>query len=140
MGLKRIPVTEGLFTDSADEPRLLGSRCTNCSIPYFPKSAVCHNPDCGNSTIEDASFGPTGKIWSCARQDYEPPAPVQYDKPFEPYAMAVVDLDDGLRVLGRIATDDPHSVAPDMNVKLVVEPLAHDEEANELVSWQRRIV
>jgi uncharacterized OB-fold protein len=140
MGLKRIPVTEGLFTDSADEPRLLGSRCTNCGIPYFPKSAVCHNPDCDNSTIEDASFGPTGKIWSCARQDYEPPAPVQYDKPFEPYAMAVVDLDDGLRVLGRIATDDPHSVAPDMNVKLVVEPLAHDDDGNELVSWQFRIV
>jgi uncharacterized OB-fold protein len=140
MSVKRIPVAEGLFVDSADEPRLLGSRCTNCNIPYFPKSAVCHNPDCTNSTIEDASFGPRGKIWSCARQDYEPPAPVQYDKPFEPYAMAIVDLDDGLRVLGRIATDDPLSVAPDMDVELVVAPLAHDEDGNEIVSWQFRIV
>ena len=140
MSVKRIPVAEGLFVDSADEPRLLGSRCANCNIPYFPKTAVCHNPDCTNSTIEDANFGPRGKIWSCARQDYEPPAPVQYDQPFQPYAMAVVDMDDGLRVLGRIATDDPLSVAPDMDVELVVAPLAHDEDGNELVSWQFRIV
>jgi uncharacterized OB-fold protein len=139
MSVQRIPVAEGLFTDDA-EPRLLGSRCTSCSIPYFPRTPVCHNPDCKNSTMEEASFGPRGKIWSCARQDYEPPPPVQYDKPFQSYAMAVVDLDDGLRVLGRIATDDPLSVDPDMAVQLVVEPLAHDEDGNELVSWQFRIV
>ena len=140
MSTNQVQAANGLFADSGEGPRLLGSVCRGCTTPYFPKSTLCHNPESDESRMEDASFGPRGKIWSCARQDYEPPAPVQYDQPFEPYAMAVVDLDDGLRVLGRIATDDPLSVAPDMDVELVVAPLAHDEDGNELVSWQFRIV
>lgn len=137
MSKTRIPVAEGLFTDG-DQPRLVGSRCKSCNIPYFPASAVCRNPDCKKPDLVEATFGPTGVIWSCARQDYEPPAPVQYDKPFVPYAMGVIDLDDGLRVLGRIATDKPEDVAPGMKVELIVAPLAHDADGNELVAWQFR--
>ncbi len=38
-------------------------------------------------------------------QDYAPPAPVKYDEPYKPYALGVVDLRDGLRVLGRMQVD-----------------------------------
>ena len=53
-----LPVVEGLFTETAEGPRLLGSKCASCGTPYFPKSAVCHNPECSGSKMEDASFGP----------------------------------------------------------------------------------
>jgi uncharacterized OB-fold protein len=86
--------------------------------------------------MEDAEFGPTGKVWSCAIQDYPPPAPAKYDQPYSPYAMAVVDLDDGLRVLGRVSTDDPRALAPDRRVELVIEPLCHDADGNEVVTWK----
>ena len=138
MGVKRIAVFEGLFTETDQGPRLVGSRCTSCGVPYFPRSPVCHNPACGDSQIEDASFGPRGKIWSCARQDYEPPAPVKFDKPFVPYAMGIIDLDDGLRVLGRILIDDPANVKVGVEVEMVIAPLAHDEDGNEIVAWQFR--
>ena len=71
-------------------------------------------------------------------QDYEPPAPVKYDKPYKPYAMAVVDLDDGLRVLGRVATDDPAAVEVDMAVELVIDVLCHDEEGRRVMAWKFR--
>ena len=133
---KRVPVAEGLFAETADGPRLLGSKCTACGTPYFPKSAVCHNPDCRAKKMEDATFGPRGKLWSYARQDYPPPPPVKYDKPYVPYAVGVVDLADGLRVLGRISTDDVQALDVGMEVELVLEPLCHDEEGNEVITWK----
>jgi hypothetical protein len=135
MSKNRIPVAEGLFTETAEGPRLQGSRCATCKTPYFPKSPVCHNPDCDASRIEDALFGPTGTLWSCAVQDYPPPKPARFDAPYEPYAMAVVDLDDGLRVLGRMSVDDPRSVEPNVRVELVIDTLCHDEEGNEVTVW-----
>lgn len=136
------PIVEGLFTETPKGARLLGSRCSSCATPYFPKSPVCHNPACTESsvsTMADASFGPKGKIWSLAMQDYPPPPPVKFDEPYERYAMAVVDLDDGLRVLGRIATDDPNSVNCDQAVELIIDTLHHDAEGNEVTTWKFKV-
>lgn len=137
---KRIPVAEGLFTETADGPRLLGSRCAGCGTPYFPKSAVCRNPECRGGAMADASFGPRGTLWSCAVQDYPPPAPVRYDQPYKPYAMGVVDLADGLRVLGRMAVDDPSRLEVGMQVELVLDVLCHDEQGGEVITWKFRPV
>jgi uncharacterized OB-fold protein len=136
MTTKHVPVTEGLFAETADGPRLLGTRCTVCKIPYFPKSVVCHNPDCREKKMEDAAFGPRGTLWSCAIQDYPPPPPAKYDEPYKPYAMGVVDLADGLRVLGRMSTTDPGSLQVGMDVELVLEPLYHDAEGTAVITWK----
>lgn len=136
MTTKQVPVTEGLFADTVDGPRLLGSKCTACSTPYFPKSEVCHNPDCREKKMADAAFGPRGTLWSCAIQDYPPPPPAKYDEPYKPYAMGVVDLTDGLRVLGRMSTDDPGSLQVGMDVELVLEPLHHDDAGNAIITWK----
>ena len=136
----RMPVAEGLFADTKDGARLIGSRCASCKTPYFPKVDHCRHPECESSNIEDAGFGPDGTIWSCAIQDYPPPAPAKFDKPYKPYAMAVVDLADGLRVLGQIKTDDIRTVKPDQKVTLVIDTLCHDEAGNEITTWKFRPV
>ena len=136
MTKKRIPVVSGIFAELPEGARLLGTRCITCTTPYFPRSPVCHNPDCDESKIEDALFGPAGTLWSLAVQDYPPPPPARFDKPYRPYAMGVVDLDDGLRVLGRLTTEDTGSVKVGARVELVIDTLCHDEEGNEIVSWK----
>ena len=93
---QRIPVIDGLFAERTEGPRLLGSRCTHCATPYFPKSPVCHNPECDESKMEDAAFGPTGVLFSFAVQNYPPPPPARYDEPYQPYAVGMVDLPEGL--------------------------------------------
>lgn len=137
---KRIPVIDGLFAELPEGPRLLGSRCAHCSTPYFPKSPVCHNPDCDESRrenrMEDASFGPHGVLFSCAVQNYPPPPPAKYDEPYQPYAVGMVDLAEGLRVLGRIACDDLATLRGGMPVELIVDRLHGDAEGNEVVTWQ----
>jgi uncharacterized OB-fold protein len=135
---KTVPVAEGLFTETAKGPRLLGSKCATCGTPYFPRSAVCHNPECGQSKIEDASFGPRGVLWSCAIQNYPPPLPARYEEPYTPYALGMVDMPEGLRVLGRISTDDPEGVQVGAEVELVLERLYRDEEGSEVITWKFR--
>jgi uncharacterized OB-fold protein len=133
---KHIPVAAGLFAETAAGPRLLGSKCTACGTPYFPKAEVCHNPGCRERKMEDAAFGPRGTLWSCAIQDYPPPAPARYDEPYKAYAMGVVDLAEGLRVLGRMSTSDPGGLQVGMDVELVLEPLCHDGEGNAVITWK----
>ncbi len=140
MATKRTPVIEGLFTDTADGARLLGSRCATCKVPYFPKSPLCHNPDCTDSKMEDAAFGPHGTVWSCSVQNYPPPPPARYDEPFKPYSLGVVDLSDGLRVVGRMAVDEPESAKVGGAVELVIEPLCTEEDGTEVTTWMFRPV
>jgi uncharacterized OB-fold protein len=131
-----IPAAEGLFADTEEGPRLLGSRCRSCETPYFPKSEVCHNPDCGQSSMEEALFGPRGELWSCAIQSYEPPPPALFEKPYKPYALGVVDLPEGLRVLGRISTDQPERLQLGTEVELVLEELCRNQDGAPIISWK----
>jgi len=131
-------VVEGLFRETPDGPRLIGSRCAACRTPYFPKGDRCHNPECDDSRMEEAAFGPHGTLWSVAIQNYPPPPPAKYDKPYQPYAMGVVDLDDGLRVMGRLSVEDPCGVEPDARVELVIEPLFHEEDGTAVLTWKFR--
>ena len=133
-----IESAEGLFADTPNGPRLLGSRCSTCETPYFPRSAGCHNPDCDQSKMVDTEFGPSGKIWSLSIQNYPPPPPVVCNDPFEPFAVGMIDLVEGLRVLGRIVSDDPDSVEVGDEVELIIAPLGTDASGSEVISWQFR--
>jgi uncharacterized OB-fold protein len=133
-----VHAAEGLFTETADGPRLLGSKCASCGTPYFPKSAVCHNPECRESKMDEASFGPRGTLWSCAIQNYPPPPPARYEEPYTPYALGMVDMPEGLRVVARISTDAPESVRVGAEVELVLERLCLDENGNEVITWKFR--
>lgn len=129
------PVIEGLFTDTDDGARLLGSRCATCDTPYFPRSELCHNPDCDHSDTQDASFGPRGVLWSYSVQNYPPPPPARYDEPYVPYALGVVDLTDGLRVVGRMSVEDPGVLEAGADVELVIGAICHDDDGAPQLSW-----
>ena len=135
-----VPIAEGLFAETADGPRLLGSRCKSCGTPYFPKPGMCRNPGCRATDLEDAFFGPRGTLWSYSIQYYPPPPPAKYDEPYEPYALGLVDLDEGLRVLARISTPEPESVRAGMGVELVIEKLHTTADGNEVMTWKFRPV
>jgi len=131
-------IVEGLFAQTAAGPRLLGSKCATCGTPYFPKTPVCRNPQCTASKIEDAELGPRGKLWSVAVQHYAPPAPVKYDEPFTPYAIGLVDLPEGLRLLSRLSTTSLESLRIDSEVELVLEKLCTDKDGNDVITWKFR--
>ena len=132
------PAVEGLFRAADDGARLLGSRCTTCQTPYFPKSELCHNANCDDSKMQDAEFGPLGTVWSYSVQNYPPPPPAVTPDPYEPYALGVVDLEDGLRVVGRLTTTDPDQIKAGARVGLELGEIGIDAEGTPLVSWMFR--
>jgi len=132
----QVNAVEGLFAQTAAGPRLLGSRCHGCQTAYFPRSKACHNPDCTGTDMRDAEFGPKGTLWSVALQNYPPPPPAIVPEPYSPYAVGLVDMPEGLRVLGRLETDDPQGVAVGGDVELVISALGKSESGEDVVSWQ----
>ena len=132
-----IAAAQNLFVETDEGPRLLGSRCATCKAPYFPASEACHNPDCQHSDIQPERFGPYGTLWSVALQNYPPPPPVVAPEPYRPYAVGLVDLEaDGIRVIGRLQAEDPKSVAVGGPVELILASLGHQQDGQEVVSWQ----
>jgi uncharacterized protein len=127
MGLS--PAVEGWFT-TGPEPALLGSRCTTCLTVYFPPTPVdqkgfCRNPSCDGDEFESTELSRRGTVWSYTDAQYQPPAPyVARSEPYQPFALAAVELAEGITVLGQVA--DGYGVADlrvGAEVELVVEPL-----------------
>lgn len=123
----RQPCIDGLFSES-DGARLHGSRCAGCNTPYFPRADFCHNPDCVKPNMQDCDFGGRGVLWSYAVADFPPPPPHKYDEPFTPYAMGVVDLECGLRLIGQMV-DKPDCVSVGATVELLIDTLYHEGDS-----------
>lgn len=132
-GKKKVPIVEGLFTWPSDDPRLIASRCKKCGTLAFPKAPFCSNPDCEKvrENIEEILLSKRGKIWSWTVQRYPPPAPFKYE-PFNPFAIGMIDLPEGLRVYGIITTTENLRIG--MEVEMVIGKLYEDEE-NEYITW-----
>ncbi len=133
-----VPSVAGLFVDDADGARVLGSKCAACGTPYFPRVPACHNPACPGSQIEPCGFGGRGIVWSYSVANFPPPAPHKYDSPFRPYAIGVVDLASGLRLVGQMA-DAPEAVTVGAAVELVIDTLYH-EGGKAFTTWKFKLV
>ncbi|WP_372735763.1 Zn-ribbon domain-containing OB-fold protein [Nocardioides sp.] len=138
------PAIAGWFT-TGDTPALLGSRCTTCATTYFPPttgdSAFCRNPRCSGEEFETVELSRRGKVWSYTDAQYQPPAPyISRTDPYVPFALAAVELEEGITVLGQVA--DGFGVGDlkvGAEVELVVETLNADEEGDLLI-WRWRPV
>ena len=135
------PAIEGWFT-TGPEPALLGSRCTTCSSVFFPPThGFCRNPRCQGEEFAVTELSRRGKVWSYTDAQYQPPPPyVAASDPYEPFALAAVELPEGIVVLGQLAegyavTD----VRVGSEVELVVERLYADETGDRTV-WRWRPV
>jgi len=131
------PAIEGWFT-TGPEPALLGTRCTDCGTVFFPPAdGFCRNPACEGEELAPVELSRRGTIWSYTDAQYQPPAPyVPAAEPYRPFAIAAVELPEGLVVLGQVA--EGYGVA-DLHVgaeaEVVVETLYTDETGDRLV-WR----
>jgi uncharacterized OB-fold protein len=135
----RVPVIEGWFTMDDDRPQLLGSRCSSCGARFFPKAAACRSPQCGQGQLEDVPLSRTGRVWSFTDNRYQPPPPYVASDPFEPYAIAAVELaDERMVVLGQLEPGvDVTALGVGAEMELTLGTLYEDDEHEYLV-WKWR--
>lgn len=135
----RVAAIEGWHTLSAT-PHLIGTRCDHCGTYFFPKNtAYCRNPDCDSSEFSEVELSRTGTLWSYTNAAYQPPAPFVASDPFEPFAIAAVQLErEQMVVLGQIVAGvDCDALQVGMPVELVLEPL-HETEDDIRMTWKWR--
>jgi uncharacterized OB-fold protein len=129
------PVAEDLFRWTDDGAALVGSRCAGCGTHYFPQSLSCRNPDCDDKSVAAALLGRHGQLYSYTVQAYRPP-PLFRMEPFAPYAIGLVDLPEGLRVLGMLTGCELDEIRIGMPVELVVEALYTDESGRDVLTYK----
>ena len=123
----KIPIVEGLFKWPSNVPRLIASRCKRCGVISFPRAPFCNNPDCEKvrENVEEILLSNRGKLFTYTIQRYMPPEPFRYE-PDNPYGVGMVDLPEGVRVLGMLSTIENLRIG--MEVEMTVDRLYEDEE------------
>ncbi|MBA6412777.1 OB-fold domain-containing protein [Parahaliea sp. F7430] len=131
------PAIEGWHT-MGDQPRLIGTRCCDCGTYFFPKqNDYCKNPDCDSSEFEEVELSRSGELWSYTNASYKPPAPFVAADPFEPFAIAAVQLEkEQMTVLGQVAGGiGVEQLKIGMPMELVLETL-HETDDEIKVTWK----
>jgi uncharacterized OB-fold protein len=92
--------------------QLIGSKCNHCKKSFYPIRVIC--PYCRRSGhMKDLKFAGTGKIYSYTIIR----APPEGFKEYVPYIVAIVELDEGAKVLSQVVDCDQKDVKIGMPVK-----------------------
>ncbi len=136
--MAQVPVAEGVFTWPADEPQLIGSRCTQCRIVTFPTQDSC--PRCASTEMQQHLLARRGRLWAWTTQEFPPPSPPYTGSrgdAFVPFGVGYVELGD-VKVESRLTETDPEVLRPGMEMELVVVPFGADDDGNEVVTFAFR--
>jgi uncharacterized OB-fold protein len=108
------------FWDKANEDELWIQRCNQCNKPYFYPRFFC--PRCLSKDVEWFRTSGKGKLHTYMINHR--PAPGFEDE--APYAIAVVELDEGVRMMSNIhgIENTPENLVLDMPLEVVFEEIA----------------
>lgn len=104
------------FWDGAAAGKLLIQRCLDCGHDQFYPRTFCLS--CGGTHLELTESSGKGTVYSFTVVHRGP-----YDDVPSPYVVAIVALDEGVRMLSNIVGCDAGDVRCDMKVKVKFEPL-----------------
>jgi uncharacterized OB-fold protein len=139
----RVPAIDGWYTLDESTPHLIGSRCDNCGTFFFPKQdTFCKNPDCDSTDFSEVELSRTGTLWSYTNACYQPPEPFVAPDPFEPYAIAAVQLEaEEMVILGQVVEGvGVEDLKVGMPMELVLETLHPDEDGDKVIwKWKPEV-
>jgi uncharacterized OB-fold protein len=108
--------------------RLLGKECVGCGSKFFPARPVCTR--CGSTEFKDYKLAEAGEVvtWAVVRN-----APLGFER-YVPYVVALIELDDGMRLLSQVVDVDPGDVKAGMRVEAVFRKVKEDG-ANGIIQY-----
>jgi uncharacterized OB-fold protein len=99
--VRRIPIREGLLSQPLSDlqaVRLVGGRCAACAETSLGShNSVC--PNCGDARLTPIALGSCGTLWTYTVVRHKPPGNYKGPDPFVPFAMGLVELPEGVRVM-----------------------------------------
>jgi uncharacterized OB-fold protein len=109
------------FWDACKEGRFLLKHCNACGEDHFYPRPFC--PKCWSTDVEWKTAGGGGTVYtySVVRQNDLPPFPERV-----PYVAAIVELDEGPRVMTNVEDDDIDAIEIGMRVQVAFKEISDD--------------
>ena len=114
--------------------RLIGSKCKDCGEEFFPPVYKCKA--CGSERVKDREMPRTGKIMTYTIL-HEPLPGFESQTPLY---LAVVELDNGARVLTQVVDSPEESVKTGARVRGTIRRALVDGESGQIVYGYKFIV
>ena len=109
------------FWDGAKRHELLIQKCKDCQKFVFYPKVVC--PFCLSDNLEWVKASGRGKVYSyMVVYSYQPQAFAED----VPYVVAIIDLEEGVRLMSNVVECDPETVRCDMNVTVVFDDVTEE--------------
>ncbi|MBC7107178.1 MAG: Zn-ribbon domain-containing OB-fold protein [Methanomassiliicoccales archaeon] len=118
--------TARFWRENPSRYNMTAVRCGVCKRILFPPRSIC--PACRRKSVgklEEMKLRGEGEIYSFSIVHE---APSQLDK-MKPYVIAIVQMDEGVRVTGQIIDCEPSDVKIGMRVRSTLRKLGEDGEA-----------
>ncbi len=107
------------FYDHLREGRLTTTKCKDCGYIAWPPRVVC--PECMSDQVEWVDFPKVGKIYAFTVQQGGTPPGFP-----SPMVYALIDFDNGKRIISPVVDCDPKEVQVNAEVVLKVVPAPKD--------------
>lgn len=100
--------------------RLLGCMCKDCGSVFFPRRHICLK--CGSRDLEEVKLSERGRVvsYTVVRNP-----PKEYEK-YAPYIVALIELEDGARILSQVVDCEPEEVHLGMEVEATFRRVRED--------------
>ena len=118
-----VGVDSGPFWEATREGRLLVQWCTACDRGVFYPRAFCPHCASGRGALEWRTASGRATVYA-AVVEHRPEAAGARFSGGEPYCVALVDLDEGVRMLTNVVGCPPGDVHSGMDVLVTWEPLS----------------
>ena len=118
--------TPRYWRENKSRYNMIGAKCGSCGKTYFPPRDLC--PECGRKSLgkmEPFKFSGKGTVYSTTlvHEAHE-----QYDM-LKPYNLALIELDEGSRILGQIIDSEPSEIMIGTRVKSTLRKLGEEGKA-----------
>ena len=114
--------------------RLLGSECENCGDEFFPPVYRCRG--CGSEKIIDKEMPKTGKIVTYTILH----EPLPGFEAAAPLTLAVIELENGARILSQVVDSPDESVKTGARVRAAVRRVRVDGESGQILYGYKFVV
>jgi uncharacterized OB-fold protein len=122
---------DGIIGDNNGTPALVGHRCADCGKKSFPPWELC--PYCSSENVENVFLSSEATVLAATTTRALVP-------PFKPpFTLAIIDIDDEIRTIGRIEKDENVEIKKGDKLTLKVGKLFEETEFNKATKTNETI-
>ena len=118
-----MPTPSRCWREIPQRYRLEANKCPHCGKIFFPPRLIC--PECKKAGLEETKLAEKGKVISYTIIRVPPQQFVDQ----APYAVGIVELDDGVKITGQIVDCNFEDLAVGKKVKMEFRKVCQEGES-----------